>query len=123
MKIFSINSNSKYLSEVKKLWRTNSATLGFFPDGAFFDYADKRQILVAVTESDSLIGYLIYRVTKQRISIVHLCVDSSARKQGIAKLLVDFLKQNTKNSYGIGLYCRRDFEANKILLTAMIKSS
>lgn len=102
------------MSEVKKLWRTNSATLGFFPDGAFFDYADKRQILVAVTESDSLIGYLIYRVTKQRISIVHLCVDSSARKQGIAKLLVDFLKQNTKNSYGIGLYCRRDFEANKI---------
>lgn len=31
----------RQLDEVKKLWRANAATLGFFPEGAFEEYASK----------------------------------------------------------------------------------
>ena len=41
-------SGSPLLDEVKALWRTHSRTLGFFPDGALIDYADRGQIISAV---------------------------------------------------------------------------
>lgn len=42
-----ITENSAHFESVKKLWRDNSRTLGFFPDGAFRDYAADECILVA----------------------------------------------------------------------------
>ncbi|MDF0378130.1 GNAT family N-acetyltransferase [Methylophilus sp. YYY-1] len=109
------NSNSS-LNEIKKLWRDYADTLGFFPEGAFEHYAQKGQIIIAVDSSSTLLGYLLYRVTPSRndASIVHLCVNKDARGQGIASLLVKELLATTKPLKGIGLKCRRDFEANKI---------
>ncbi len=110
-----ISNDSPYLPFVKLLWRTNSATLGFFPDGAFEEYAAKRNILVAIENENKCIGYLLYRSYRGRvITIQHLCVNKAIRGQGIAKKLVDHLKTITKDHYGIKLSCRRDFDANKI---------
>lgn len=109
------NSNSS-LGEIKKLWRDYADTLGFFPEGAFEHYAQKGQIIIAVDSSNTLLGYLLYRVTPSRndASIVHLCVNKDARGHGIASLLVKELLSASKQLKGIGLKCRRDFEANKI---------
>ncbi len=109
------NSNSS-LNEIKKLWREYADTLGFFPEGAFEHYAQKGQIIIAIDSSNTLLGYLLYRVTPSRndASIVHLCVNKDARGHGIASLLVKELLATTKQLKGIGLKCRRDFEASKI---------
>lgn len=112
MKVFPINGQSPYLERVKQLGRRNSATLGFFPDGAFVDYAKNKKILVAVNDEDFLLGYLAYRVTKMRTIIVHLCVDNQYSGRGIAKQLVVTLSQIEHRCQGIGLRCRRDFAAN-----------
>ncbi len=114
MNVISIDSHSSYLTEVKRLWRANKSTLGFFPDAAFAEYAARKQILVALDPDRNCIGYLLYRVSYMKATIVHLCVTSAHRGQGVARLLIDYLKHATKELHGIGLHCRRDYEANKL---------
>lgn len=111
-----ISRGSPFLESVKALWRKHADTLGFFPDGAFEEYAAKKQIIVVVDSSGAFMGYLLFRITPSRndASIVHLCVDQNKQRQGIAALLVKELIQQTKKLHGIGLRCRRDFHASKL---------
>lgn len=107
----SITRNSEvFLPEIKKLWRRNSAKLGFFPEGAFEDHCTRRQILAAHSEKDDLLGYLLFRHSRGETVIVHLCVRSAFRSTGIAKLLLNKLKDISSDSRGIGLKCRRDYD-------------
>jgi predicted nucleic acid-binding protein/GNAT superfamily N-acetyltransferase len=103
-----------HLERVMALHRFDSKKLGFFPRGAFEEHARLRQIIVALDSVDNCIGYLLYRVARGRASIVHLCVAEAARGKGVATLLSDRLKQETTLLEGIGLYCRRDYEATYV---------
>ncbi len=109
-----IDHKSPYLIQVQKLGDENSATLGFFPKGAFEDFARKKQIIVAVDTHDECIGYLLYRFSYQKVIIIHLCVEKKHRKKDIAKKLVNFFKNITKEYEGIGLSCRRDYGLEKM---------
>ncbi len=79
-----IDQTSEHLETVKALGAANSQTLGFFPEGAFDDYARRKQIVIALDDSHSCVGYLLYRISQERAIIVHLCVDASSRTGGIA---------------------------------------
>lgn len=114
MKILTIEERSPYLSSVKSLWRANSATLGFFPDGAFNEHANKQNILIAIDSDGTFAGYLLFRISRMRGTIVHLCIEPAYRNKGVAKLLVNHLHSQTKKHEGIGLLCRRDFPANEL---------
>ena len=106
--------DQKYLATVGQLWRSHSATLGFFTAGAFEEYASKGQILIAIDHTDQCIGYLLYRTSREAAVIVHLCVSSEHQGFGVAKTLVDSLKANTRELRGIRLSCRRDFDVSRI---------
>jgi GNAT superfamily N-acetyltransferase len=106
-----IDEKSQHLDSIRVLWRDASDTLGFFPDGAFADHARNRWILVAQDSSEACVGYLLYRVAKERAVIVHLCVAEQARGQGHARNLVEHLIGITSHLRGVGLLCRRDFPA------------
>ncbi len=114
MDIIPVDDQSPFMIPVKKLWRANSATLGFFPDDAFTEYAARKQIVVARDSEGNCVGYLLYRTSYMTITIVHLCVDAKNRHKGVARALVDYLKQITRKFNGIGMRCRRDYEANKV---------
>jgi GNAT superfamily N-acetyltransferase/predicted nucleic acid-binding protein len=103
-----------HLERVMILHRLNAKTLGFFPKGAFEEHAKLRRIIVALESDGTCLGYLLFRIGRGRASIVHLCVSDAARGKGVARLLVDRLKQETKSLEGIGLYCRRDYEATHL---------
>lgn len=103
-----------HMESVVALHRLNAKTLGFFPRGAFEEHARLRQILVALGSSGECLGYLLYRVARGRAAIVHLCVADAARGRGVARLLVDRLKQETKSLEGIGLLCRRDYDVTHL---------
>jgi GNAT superfamily N-acetyltransferase/predicted nucleic acid-binding protein len=107
-----INEQSAHLGAVKRLWRAHSDTLGFLPDGAFKDYARERHILVALNGS-ICVGYLLYRVVRDRVTIAHFCITPECRKQGTARALIKHLVGSTKRYRGISLSCRRDFDANE----------
>ncbi|HZV61225.1 MAG TPA: GNAT family N-acetyltransferase [Methylophilaceae bacterium] len=116
IKIVTVDRTSPHISAIKTLWRGHANTLGFFPEGAFDAYAEKKQILVAQDGLGTLLGYLLYRITPSRndASIVHLCVNPIHRGNGIAMLLVRKLQDSTRTLRGIGLNCRRDFDVNKL---------
>jgi GNAT superfamily N-acetyltransferase/predicted nucleic acid-binding protein len=104
---------SVHLEKVIALHRLNSKTLGFLPAGAFEEHARLGQLVVAL-DRDEVVGYVLYRVARGKAVIVHLCVASEARSRGLARRLVEQLKQQTKRLEGIRLLCRRDYEINHL---------
>lgn len=118
MKIIEIDPSSKFLNDIKELWRANSKTLGFFPDGAFNEHALHKNIIAVINKTGTLQGYLLYRVVRRgkmwpEVTIVHLCIDERFRNQGIGKRLIEYIRNKTKQDHlGIGLWCRRDYSAH-----------
>lgn len=109
-----VDPTSPHLPTVMALGRANTKTLGFLRDSAFVDYAKRQGILVALDPQGNCIGYVMYRCPRQQITIAHLCIDKSWRGKGVAKKLVEYLSQNHKELYGIGLWCRRDYSISKM---------
>ncbi|WP_395715947.1 GNAT family N-acetyltransferase [Prosthecobacter sp.] len=99
--------------EVFALYRGDSGTLGWMPKGAFAEGIENRRLLVAKSDSGSLLGYLLYRVVGRKATIAHLCVSKEARGKGVAASLVDELKKQTADLDGITLKCRNDFDAHR----------
>lgn len=99
-KIFLIDEKSSYLEEVIKLGKENSATLGFFPKGAFLEYAVKKSIIV-VTVDNEFAGYLLFRISKNSVTIVHLCIKENFQGKKLTRKLVDYLKQESTFFKGV----------------------
>jgi ribosomal protein S18 acetylase RimI-like enzyme len=117
LKVFSIDLASPYLEQVIKLGETNRVTLGFFPRGAFEQHASKKWIIVAIDQDmNTVIGYLLYGVSRGAmiVYIVHLCVETAHRKNGVAKALFDELILISKKYRAIRVHCRVDYDANSI---------
>jgi ribosomal protein S18 acetylase RimI-like enzyme/predicted nucleic acid-binding protein len=110
--IEAIGEDSPLLESVKLLWRPHSRTLGYLPDGAFRDYARQGHLFVS-SDGGEFNGYLLYRIVRDWVFIAHFCVAPNARKQGIARALLNHLIATTTSCRGIFLNCRRDFEATK----------
>ncbi|NEP78742.1 MAG: GNAT family N-acetyltransferase [Okeania sp. SIO3C4] len=112
IKIIEIDEKYPHLQAVIKLGDANRKTLGFLPRKVFNNYAERRQIIVAIDSKTSCVGYLLYRVVTSynRVGIIHLCIADSYQGKGIAKKLFGYLVEITQQKYsGIGLTCRRDF--------------
>lgn len=109
-----ISLKSPLLERAKILGNRNSKTLGFLPDGAYDEYAKKGWIFGATDTSHKLLGYILFRVAKERASIVHLCCDESTRSQGTGTYLLNRLRifAEKQELLGLSLYCRREYDAN-----------
>lgn len=106
-----IEHNDGILQEVIALGKKNAKTLGMFPEGAFIDHAKKKCIIAAI-EDGKLLGYILFRITQSKriVSIAHLCVETEHRKRGIAKLLLESVKNKYQHVFrGISLSCRKDY--------------
>ena len=112
IKVEKIAVESPHLPTIMALHRANGRNLGMFPKGAFQERAAAQEILVALNGAGECVGYLLFRIARERAAIVHLCVRPDFRRKGVAQSLVTRLKSDTKHLRGIGLYCRRDYEAS-----------
>jgi predicted nucleic acid-binding protein/GNAT superfamily N-acetyltransferase len=111
MQIKVIDQNDPILKEVVALGKKNAKTLGMFPEGAFIDHAKKKTIIAAL-EGEVLIGYILFRITqsKRMISIAHLCIDTEQRNKGVAKTLLNTVREKYQHLFkGIKLSCRKDY--------------
>jgi GNAT superfamily N-acetyltransferase len=54
-------------------------------------------------------GYLLYDLPRELVKIVHLCVATSSRRQGVAAALISDLISRYRQRRGIVAHCRRDF--------------
>ena len=98
MKLERINNiKSEKFKRAVELGDNNSKTLGFLPYVAFQKYAEQNQLIGAYDENnDDLFGYLLYRISYNRVTIVHLCIDSKQRQRGITRKLFSALKEQTQ---------------------------
>lgn len=104
------NTHSDEFKSAVELGDRNSKTLGFLPFVAFQKYATQNQLIGAFEKgSNELLGYLLYRISYNKVTIVHLCINETKRNNNTANKLVDYLKKNTKQYDGIKLSCRNDY--------------
>ena len=101
------------LDAVDELMKLNSQTLGFLPKVALYEYLQGDGVIGAKNDGQ-LVGYLLYGKNQDYFRICHLCVSEQYRGQGIARNLVDFLKESATTEKAVRLRCRRDFSVNEI---------
>ena len=82
MKIVTIKEDSPHLQNVLELWRRNRETLGFLPTEAFVKGAREETLLVSESPSGDFQGYLLFRKSLTKATIVHLCVQENYRLLG-----------------------------------------
>lgn len=108
-------TTSKEFNDAVELGDRNSKTLGFLPKVAFEKYAKQSQLIGAFDKSSNeLLGYLLYRVSYNRVTIVHLCINETKRNNSSANKLVNYLKKNTKQYDGIRLSCRNNYGIDSV---------
>lgn len=86
----------------------NRKTLGLLPHKAYAEMARGGTLLLA-RRADEIIGYAAYDLTRHHIRLVHLCVDTGFRRQGIATTMVKFISDRHADYPGIKVSCRRSY--------------
>ncbi len=116
MKIQLINNTaSEEFKKVIDLGDNNSKTLGFLPYQVFKNSAKQKKIIGAFDKvTNEFFGYLLYRVSYNKVTIVHCCISPEHRGKKVAVKLVDYLKKNTKQYDGIKLSCRNSYNINAV---------
>ena len=114
MTLEQIESQSHHLPAIKRLGRENNSTLGFLPEGAYDEAAAEGRLVAAIDSSGMCAAYLLYRTTARYASITHVCVAPQLRGRGLARMLVDHVKQRTRHLDGIRLLCRREYDASGV---------
>ena len=106
-----IDKKSNYLEQVVALGDQSHATVGFLPEQAFHDYADKKQILGLIdSDAAALIAYIMFRYKSTTCIIVQMCVAQQYRSKGYAKQLMEALVAKEKEfASDFQLSCRRDY--------------
>lgn len=103
------------LNAVDTLMKRNSRTLDFLTKKALLEgFLNKEGALGAKTDDGQLRGYLLYYAAYPHFRIAQLCVSEDFRKKGIAKQLLEALKNSATTQKNVKLNCRRDFPANNI---------
>lgn len=107
--IIEVSSESPILASVVALADRNSKYLGHFPASCFAREADRKRVLAAVTSTNHLAGYVLYRTAHNRAVIQQLCVSDEYRRAGVARALIQALKERVSRLDGIALHCAREF--------------
>ena len=102
------------LAGIDALMKRHSRTLGFLPEAVILDHINRGSVLGAKTDDGRLAGYLLYAHYPDRFRIVQLCVSDEYTKQGIARKLMDKLKETATTQRAIRLRCRRDYPAHAV---------
>lgn len=114
VRVEGISSSTERFADVLRLYRENSQTLGFMPQGAFEQRANRGTLLVAVDTDGATVGYVLYDLPGSLITLRHLCVSSASRGQGVARALIEELKRRHPERLGIKADCRSDYPAHKM---------
>lgn len=99
-----------YVAQIQKLADRHSSTLGFIPAQAYSQFAQERKIYCAVSQG-KVIGYVLFRYNrrKNKIILVHVCVEPLFRQSGLACQLIDTVVNEYPLVRLIEACCRRDY--------------
>jgi ribosomal protein S18 acetylase RimI-like enzyme len=102
------------LSRILVLLKQAKRTVGFLTDEAVQQRIRKGTLLVALVQRE-IVGYLLYDLPSDNVTIRQLAVDPQARNLGVGRGLVEELANRYHGvRSGLRLWCRRDYEANVV---------
>jgi GNAT superfamily N-acetyltransferase len=81
--------------------------LGFFPGKVFSEFAQKEELLIAIEvrpAGPTYVGHLLYDARLPRAKVLQIFVAREMRKGGIAKMLLDRLKEHLTEHMFISVY-------------------
>jgi ribosomal protein S18 acetylase RimI-like enzyme len=100
--------NRALIAAAIELGNAAKKTLGHLPWAAYNAAAEDGTLLLAIT-NERVVGYALYGLARNRVRLTHLCVDPDARKQGVAKHLVEEISSRHREHLGILARCRNDY--------------
>jgi GNAT superfamily N-acetyltransferase len=109
-----VQPDDTLIRQVIQLGGRHKAQLGFMPDTAFTDRAARGTLLAAIEPDGTLAGYALYDLPRQHVRLIHLCVNPTLRRGGVARQLVKTLSRKHPARTGIQVKCRRDFSAHNL---------
>ncbi|MFF4650893.1 GNAT family N-acetyltransferase [Streptomyces sp. NPDC001380] len=85
-------------------------TLGLLTPPAYRKAAEDGGLLAAV-DGDEVVGYALFGLPKRipHVRLAHLCVAEERRGEGVARLLVEAIRERHAQRLGIKVKCRRDY--------------
>jgi GNAT superfamily N-acetyltransferase/predicted nucleic acid-binding protein len=83
-------------------------TVGLLPREAYADAARNKRLLVA-SAGGEVIGYALYGLPRNEVTLTHLVVSGPHRKQGVARALVEQIVVRYPTRLGIRANCRKDY--------------
>jgi len=112
--IIDIEDDYDLIDDIILLGDSQKHTLGFLPEQAFFDYANRNSIIAAVSNERKVLGYTLFAQKQNHICrLAHVCVDPNHRHTGIGNSLISRLKTKTANTNCIMAKCRRDYKIDR----------
>ncbi|GAB2842133.1 GNAT family N-acetyltransferase [Lentzea nigeriaca] len=101
-------SDTETIEHAVELGNTARKTLGLLPRAAYFDAAQRGWLLAAMSDGE-MIGYTVYRLPRNEVTLVHLCVAKEFRRSGVAQRLVAEVGRRHQARLGIRAKCRDDY--------------
>jgi GNAT superfamily N-acetyltransferase/predicted nucleic acid-binding protein len=83
-------------------------TVGLMPREAYVEAARKRRLLVALVGAE-VVGYALYGLPRNEVTLAHLVVAEEHRKAGVARALVEEISRLYPQRSGIRANCRKDY--------------
>ncbi|WP_072619516.1 GNAT family N-acetyltransferase [Spirulina major] len=116
IKIVTLHESSPHLNSVIELGDQHRKIFSHWAKCIYLKHARLGTILIALTQDDDLLGYLLYRTSsrKNQVTLHQLCIYPQCRGMGIAKSLIEKLKKITTQYNGIRIKCRRDYGLEKM---------
>jgi predicted GNAT family N-acyltransferase len=116
IRIVTLHESSPHLNSVIELGDQHRKIFSHWAKCIYLKHARLGTILIAVTQDDDLVGYLLYRTSfrKNQVTLHQLCIYTQYRGMGIAKSLIEKLTQITTQYNGIRIKCRRDYGLEKM---------
>lgn len=101
---------SELMSPVIALGDRYTRYLGLLTPPAYHKHAEDGGLLAAV-EDGEVVGYALFGLPKRNLHVrlAHLCVAKEHRKKGVARRLIETIREQHAHRLGIRAKCRRDY--------------
>uniref|UniRef100_UPI002AD5486A GNAT family N-acetyltransferase n=1 Tax=Frankia sp. Cr1 TaxID=3073931 RepID=UPI002AD5486A len=101
-------SETEIIEHLIEFGDTARRTLGLLPRGAYFEAASRDCLLAALWEGRP-VGYTLFRLPRNLITLTHVCVHPDFQRRGIAARLVEDVSARHRERLGVRAKCRDDY--------------
>jgi GNAT superfamily N-acetyltransferase len=105
--------DKELIAQAVKLGDLDRRTLGFLPPAGYIDAAARETLLAAMVD-DVVVGYALYRLSRGRVALAHLCIRRDHRRHGLARQMVEEISRRHADHLGVLVKCRHSYGLDRM---------